>query len=362
MAESEQQGGEKPHEPTQRKLDKAREKGEVPRSNDLSTAAAYGGLCLAAMAVGPGALPGLGATMQTLVDRPEALAPLFFDGPGATITGGLMGAVTLAILPFFVAPAVAALATIIAQRAFVVSGEKLRPKLSRISIIKNAGNKFGRTGLFEFFKSFAKLLIYSLVLFLFVSAKLPEMAQTLLLEPGIAVATLARLCVEFLSLVFVIALVIGGIDVLWQRAEHMRRNRMTDKEIRDEVKDSEGDPYMKQQRRARGEQIARAQMMADVPRADVVIVNPSHYAVALAWDRSPGSAPVCVAKGVDEVALAIRRIATGAGVPIHSDPPTARRLHAETEVGAQIAPADYRAVAAAIRFADQMRRKAKGTI
>ncbi|MGI3164028.1 flagellar type III secretion system protein FlhB [Pseudooceanicola sp. 200-1SW] len=362
MAETEQQSGEKPHEPTQRKLDRAREKGEVARSADLTTAAAYGGLCLAALALGPEALPRLGAVMQTLIDRPEALAPLVFDGPGATIAGGLIGAVLLAILPFFLVPAGAALATILAQQAFVVSGEKLRPKLSRISILKNAGNKFGRAGLFEFFKSFTKLLIYSLVLFLFVSANLTEMAQILLLDPGLAVTTLARLCVEFLSLVFVIALVLGGIDLLWQRAEHLRKNRMTDKEIRDEVKESEGDPYIKQQRRARGQQIARAQMMAEVPRADVVIVNPSHYAVALAWDRHPGSAPVCVAKGVDEVALTIRRIATEAGVPIHSDPPTARRLHAETEVGAQIAPADYRAVAAAIRFADQMRRKAKGTI
>ncbi|WP_010141292.1 EscU/YscU/HrcU family type III secretion system export apparatus switch protein [Oceanicola sp. S124] len=361
MAETEQ-SGEKPHEPTQRKLEKAREKGEVPRSADLSTAAAYGGLCLAGLALGPGALLSLGGTLQVLLDQPASLAPLIFQGDPRATFGGLFAAVLAALLPFFLIPAGATLGSVIAQQAFVVSGQKLQPKLDRISILKNAGNKFGRNGLFEFFKSFLKLLIYSTVLFFFVSARLPQMANTLLLDPGIAVATLLRLCIDFLAIVFVIALCLGGIDFLWQRAEHLRRNRMTDKEIRDEMKESEGDPYIKQQRRFRAERIARSQMMAEVPKADVVIVNPTHYAVALTWDRKPGTAPVCVAKGVDEIAARIRELAAEHGIPVHRDPPTARRLHAETEIGEQISQADYRAVAAAIRFADEMRRRAKGRI
>ncbi len=100
------------------------------------------------------------------------------------------------------------------------------------------------------------------------------------------------------------------------------------------------------------------QMMQDVPKADVVIVNPTHYAVALTWSRLPGQAPVCVAKGQDAVALRIRALAQEAGVPIHSDPPTARALHATTRVGAEIAQDHYRPVAAAIRFAEDMRRRA----
>lgn len=361
MAETEQ-SGEKPHEPTQRKLEKAREKGEVPRSADLSTAAAYGGLCLAGIALGPGALISLGGAMQVMIDQPARLAPLVFEGDARAIFGGLMLAVITAILPFFLVPAAAALGAVIAQQAFVVSGQKLQPKADRISILKNAKNKFGRNGLFEFFKSFIKLLIYSTVLFLFVSARLPEMANTLFLEPGIAAARLLRLCIDFLAIVFVIAACLGGVDFLWQRAEHLRRNRMTDKEIRDEMKESEGDPYIKQQRRMRAERIAKAQMMAEVPKADVVIVNPSHYAVALKWDRKPGTAPICIAKGVDEIAARIRELAAEHGVPLHSDPPTARRLHAEIDIGEQISPADYRAVAAAIRFADDMRRRAKGRV
>ena len=115
---------------------------------------------------------------------------------------------------------------------------------------------------------------------------------------------------------------------------------------------------MKQQRRQKGMEIAASQMMAEVPKADVVIVNPTHYAVALAWSRDPGSAPVCVAKGVDHMARTIRELAHEHGVPVHSDPPAARALHVGTEIGAEIDPAQYRAVAAAIRFADTMRRKA----
>lgn len=361
MAE-EDTGSEKPHEPTQRKLQKAREKGEVPRSNDLSTAAAYGGLCIAGAALGGPALTRLGGALQSLIDQPDSLAPLFFGGAAGAPTGGLMASVGLAVLPFFLIPAAAALVAVIAQQAFVVSGDKIRPKLSRISVISNAKNKFGRGGLFEFAKSFAKLLIYSACLYFFVAAKLPEMVNTLYLGAGIATATLLQLCVEFLLIVFLISLSIGGIDFLWQRAEHMRKNRMSDKDMRDEFKDAEGDPHMKQQRRQRGQEIANSKMMTDLPKADVLIVNPTHYAVALKWDRTRGSAPVCLAKGVDEVAAVMRRIAGENAVPIHSDPPTARKLHATVEIGDQIDPDDYRAVAAAIRFADQMRSKAKGRI
>ena len=100
-------------------------------------------------------------------------------------------------------------------------------------------------------------------------------------------------------------------------------------------------------------------MLADVPTADVVIVNPTHFAVALKWDRSAGSAPVCVAKGVDEIAARIRELASEHAVPLHSDPATARALHASVEIGSEIAPDHYRAVAAAIRFAENIRQKAK---
>ena len=127
----------------------------------------------------------------------------------------------------------------------------------------------------------------------------------------------------------------------------------------DENKQSDGDPHAKSQRRQRGQEIALNQMLLDVGKADVILVNPTHYAVALKWQRGDRSAPICVAKGVDEIAARIREAAAVAGVPVHSDPPTARAVHASVKVGHPIRPEHYAAVAAAIRFAEAMRKRAR---
>jgi len=350
---------EKPHEPTQKKLDEARRKGEIPRSSDLSVAAGYGGLLICVLAAGAGSVQALGDAMLTMIDQSARLAPLVFDGDPRAILGGLAWSATRGALPWFLLPALAVFGILAAQRGFTFAPAKLQFKLNRISPLSNAKNKYGRSGLFEFAKSFAKLLIYSAILAVFLKLRLPEMVSAPLGDPVYVVQLLARVTVEFIFIAFLIALSIGGIDLLWQRAEHQRKNRMSDKELRDEHKEAEGDPHMKQRRRAKAEEIALNQMMADVPTADVVIVNPTHYAVALTWSRKRGDAPVCVAKGMDEIARRIREVAQEAGVPIHSDPPTARALHATTELGAEIATEHYRPVAAAIRFAEMMRKRAR---
>ena len=126
----------------------------------------------------------------------------------------------------------------------------------------------------------------------------------------------------------------------------------------DEVKHSEGDPHIKQQRRQRAVEIAMNQMLSDVPDAGCRDRQPTHYAVALKWDRLSSGAPVCVAKGIDEIAARIREVAAENAVPIHSDPPTARALHASVDIGDEISPDHYVPVAAAIRFAEAVRRKA----
>ena len=350
---------DKRHEPTQKKLDDARRKGEVPRSNDLSVAAGYGGLLICALTAGAGSVQTLGGALITMLDQATDLAPLVFDGDPRATLGGLAGSAARSSLPWFLLPMMAVLGVLFAQRGFTFAPTKLQFKLSRVSPIANAKNKYGRSGLFEFAKSFTKLVVYSAVLGVFLKARLPDMASAPLGDPVFAVQLLARMAIEFLFVAFLIALSIGGLDFLWQRAEHLRKNRMSDKEMRDEHKEAEGDPYMKQHQRSRAEEIALNQMMADVPKADVVIVNPTHFAVALRWSRKRGEAPVCVAKGVDEIAARIREIADQAEVPVHSDPPTARALHATTDIGREIAPDLYRPVAAAIRFAEAMRRQAK---
>lgn len=350
---------DKQHEPTQKKLDDARKKGEIPRSADLSVAAGYGGLLLCILMAGAGSIETLGQTFTILLDQASSIAPLVFEGDPRAPTGGLAFSVVVGVAPWFLFPALIVLAVISAQRGFTFAPNKLRLKSSRISPMSNAKNKYGRTGLFEFAKSFSKLVIFSACLGFFLNARLAEMSSTPLGEPGYSILLLMRVATEFILVAFLIALSIGAIDFLWQRAEHMRKNRMSDKEMRDEYKESEGDPHMKQSRRTRAQEIALNQMMADVPTADVIIVNPTHYAVALKWSRERGNAPVCIAKGVDEIALQIRKVAEGEQIPIHSDPPTARALFATTAIGDEIDPEHYRAVAAAIRFADAVRKRAK---
>ena len=362
MSGPSQDDAEKSHEATPQKLQKAREKGEVAKSTDLSVAAAYAGLLLAALAVGAGSLQQLGTTLMVLLDQPDRIASLMFDGPSSAPVGGLLSTLSSALAPWFVIPALAVLLSILGQKAFVVAPSKIQPKLSRISLISNAKNKFGRSGLFEFAKSFTKLILYSVCLGLFLQSRLSEIIAVTTTSPSIAVTQLVRLCIEFLFLVLVIATAIGGIDAVWQHKEHLRKNMMSRKEVTDEAKEAEGDPHFKQQRRQRGQEIAMNRMMTDVPTADVIIVNPTHFAVALKWNRTKGSAPVCVAKGVDETAARIRETASIAGVPIHQDPPTARALHATVEIGQEIQHEHYKAVAAAIRFAEQMRQRAKGSV
>ncbi|WP_171230278.1 flagellar type III secretion system protein FlhB [Ruegeria sp. HKCCA4008] len=350
---------DKSYEPTPQKLLKAREKGEVPKSNDLSVVAAYTGLLIALLTVGQYCVEHMGTGFMVLIDQSDAFARLLTDGPSHAPVAGVLKSALLPVALLFCLPAAAVLLNLIAQRALIFAPSKLKPKLSRISMISNAKNKFGRGGLFEFAKSTTKLLIYSTCLALFLKANLTEILSASAAPAKSSILLMMNLLFRFLFIVIAIALAIGVVDFLWQYAEHMRKNRMSRKEIMDETKDAEGDPHVKQHRRQRAQEIATNQMLADVPGADVVIVNPTHYTVALKWTRVAGSAPVCVAKGVDEIAATIRSAAGEAGVPIHSDPPTARALHATVDIGQEIAEEHYRPVAAAIRFAEAMRKRAK---
>ena len=349
---------EKEHEPSQKRLDDARARGEIARSPDLVTACGYAGLLLGALALGKQSITTIGNVGIALLEQADRLAPLMMNG-GAAPVAGLMSPLLGATIPFLVVPGMIALAYLIASKSLIFTPEKLAPKLSRISPLSSAKQKFGRTGLFEFVKSALKLIIISGLLTTFLVQRSDKIIGTLYLTPAISTAVLMRLFLDFMCIVFIISVTIGAVDFLWQRAQHRRQNRMSRKDMQDESRDQDGDPHMKAQRRQRGYDIATNQMLADVGKADVIVVNPTHYAVALQWNRAAKKAPVCLAKGTDEIAARIREKAAEAGIPIHSDPPTARAIHASIEIGQEIRPEHYRAVAAAIRFAENMRKRAR---
>ena len=198
---STQDDDEKSFDPTPQKLRKARDKGEVARSTDLFVVAAYAGLLIALLTSGKPALTQFGALLSVLIDQSDTLADLILEGPARGTVAAIVELTGRSLLPLFTVPAVAVLLCIAAQRAFVFSPEKLQPKISRISILSNFRNKFGRSGLFEFAKSFAKLLIYSTCLALFLRARLPEIVATSASGVQAAIAAMLSLLLQFLIIV-----------------------------------------------------------------------------------------------------------------------------------------------------------------
>jgi flagellar biosynthetic protein FlhB len=355
----EEEGSEKPFEATPRKIEEARKRGEVPISQDLITFSVYLGVLTTAIFLGLHSVNQIGAGLIIFLDSPEVFTDAVFGVGGRHGYGRIFWSLFASVFLWFALPTAFALLTAFAQGALVFASTKLKPKLSRISPVSNAKQKYGRDGIFNFFKSFLKLVVYSVVLGVVFQSHLDEILSMPSLPVASNLTLTAELCFDFLVAAAIAILVFAATDLAWQRAQFFRKQRMSLQELRDENKETEGDPHTKQARRQKAYDIATNQMLQDVPDADVVVVNPEHYAVALKWVRSRGTAPVCVAKGVDEVAARIRKTANESGVPIYRDPPTARALHASVEIGSEISTDHYQAIAAAIRFADAIREKAR---
>jgi flagellar biosynthetic protein FlhB len=351
--------GEKVFDPTPQRLAEARRKGDIPRSTDVTAAASYLALLAVCGTAGGYALVQAGSVLMIFIAQPDRLMGALLGPGGPGLSGAILLEALAALAPVFLVPIGAVLVSLFAQQAITFSGEKLEPKLSRLSLVANAKKKFGAAGLVEFGKGAAKLALVATALSLYLARDLDRMIGAATAEAAVLGGMMMESLGVLLTITTVIAVSVALLDVVWQQFEHRRRLRMSYQDLREESKQSEGDPYMKAQRRGRAEAIATNRMLLDVPKADVVIVNPIHVAVALRWSRAKGSAPVCVAKGEDALALKIREIAATAGVPLHDDPPTARALHATVAIGREIAPEQYRAVAAAIRFSERMRKAAR---
>lgn len=350
--------GEKSHDPTQRRLDEARRQGDIPLAPEVTTFAVQAAMALVVIVLGGITLQAAGGALAGFLIRADSgaaagMAPALL----ATARPGLL-AVLLPLLPWFLLPPLAAILALLAQRAPAFAPSKIAPKPSRLSPVANARQKYGPRGLMEFAKAFGKLVVVSALLGTYLSAHRDRIIATAALEPRVALGELGDLVGGLAIRVVVAASVFALIDLGWQRHSHQTRNRMSRKQLMDEMKETEGDPHMRQQRRSRATALATAPLRKAVAEASVVIVNPTHYAVALAWDPERDGAPRCVAKGVDDIALRIREFAAEAGIPVHSDPATARALFTTTRIGDEVNRQHYRAVAAAIRFADRMRARA----
>ncbi|MEL7028797.1 MAG: flagellar type III secretion system protein FlhB, partial [Pseudomonadota bacterium] len=245
----------------------------------------------------------------------------------------------------------------IVQQMPVLSTEKMQPKLSKLSLIQGAKRLFGAQGLVNFLKGVFKLAIVSVILVAVLWPERDALAALVTLDLAMVLPFAKDLAVRMMACVLAAMTAIAALDYAYQRWEYMKRQRMTKQEVKDEFKQSEGDPAVKAKIRQVRQERSRQRMMAAVPEASVVVTNPTHYAVALKYEHGQAGAPVCLAKGVDSLALRIRETAEEHDVPIVENPPLARALYGSVEIEEEIPIEHYKAVAEVIGY---VMRKAKG--
>jgi len=245
------------------------------------------------------------------------------------------------------------------QTGLMFTPDKLKPDFGKLSILKGLQRLFGIDGFIQFAKSVLKVAITTALVWWMLKPHLAELERLATIDPGGILPFLADVLRRLVFAVLALMLVIAGADWMIQRQRFMARMRMSKEEIKEEFKNTEGDPHV----RARQKQIrverSRRRMMAAVPKATLVVMNPTHYAVALKYVQGEDEAPLCLAKGLDAIALKIREVAEENRIPVIEDPPLARALYATVEIDEMIPPAHYEAVAKIIGFIlKQSRRRA----
>jgi flagellar biosynthetic protein FlhB len=236
------------------------------------------------------------------------------------------------------------------QTGFMYSPDKLKPSWNKLSPMAGLKRMFGLDGLMQFFKSLLKIIIVGVLAWFVVKPHVHELEGLSALAPSAILPLTADILRRLVFAVAGFLLVITGFDYFWQRYRFMQRMRMTKEELKDEFKQSDGDPHVKARQRQLRHERAKRRMMQAVPTATVVVMNPTHYAVALHYEAGGTGAPKCVAKGLDNVALKIREIAEASGVAVIEDPPLARALYAAVDIDDVIPAAHYEAVARIIGF------------
>ena len=347
MAEQ-QDNAQRTEDPTPKRLADARKKGDAPKSQEVTAA-----VMLAAGALGLWMLAGPAATSVM------HLGAAFLDHPHEFLTDGaalqqILVAVSLqlgaalglvAILVF-----VAAILANVGQAMPVFTTERMKPSLQKISMIAGAKRVFGPTGLVNFAKGVGKLIIVGALLFYALWPDRELLVVSLSADAGTLLSMIKALTLKLVGLTVIAMLIIAALDLAFQRHSWMKRLRMTKEEVRRELKETEGDPQVKGRQRQLRDARMRKRMLAAVKDATVVIMNPTHYAVALDYEMGASEAPTCIAKGIDDLALRMRETAREHGVPVVENPPLARALHASVEIDQEIPIEHFEAVAKVIGF------------
>nr|WP_294527270.1 flagellar type III secretion system protein FlhB [uncultured Rhodopila sp.] len=348
MADESESTGDKTEAATSRHLDQARDAGRVPISREAtifaSMTAVVGLLAYQAQ-----------ATMRDLLSAlSQYLAQA--DGSWRDGSGTAIRDVSFAVLPYLLAATFGAAAAVLLQTGFLLNGSVLEPKFSRISPVAGVKRLFGRQGLEELVKSLAKLAAHGAAIWIAIRGDLPSLMLLPRQDPSVLPSAVARPIFHIFLASLLCHAMLATADIFWVRFRYARDLRMSRQDIREEFKETEGNPHTKARIRRIRMMRARKRMMAQVPKATVVVTNPTHYAVALAYDRATNPAPRVVAKGTDEVAARIREVAAAANVPLVANPPLARALY-RLELDAEIPAEHYKAVAEIIAYVWRLGRR-----
>jgi flagellar biosynthetic protein FlhB len=344
---------ERSEDPTQKRLIEAQERGDVVKSQEVNAWFILGGGTLVLMAFAGAMGQGLAATFRGLIANAHAIRVENRGFLDIVAKLQLELIATLAI-PFLLLALAAILGNVV-QHQFVWSTEPLKPKLSKISPLAGVKRLFSKQALANFAKGLAKIALIAVVLAALLWPERHRLERLVATDPAALLPIAQSMSLAVLGAVIAILALIAAADYLFQYRQWFERQKMSVRELKEEFKQTEGDPMVKAKIRQIRETRMRKRMMAAVPTASVVITNPTHYAVALKYERGM-NAPLCVAKGVDAMALRIRDVAVANDVPIVQNPPLARALHATVEIDQEIPPEHYRAVAEIIGYVMRLNR------
>jgi flagellar biosynthetic protein FlhB len=343
---------ERSEDPTQKRLDEALQRGDVVKSQEVNTWFVLAGATLILLSFSGSMSTGITGLLGGLVANAHQIP---VDGLGLLHTMQTLGLSTIAAvaLPFLLLILAAILGNMV-QHRLVWSAEQLKPKLSKISPAAGVKRLFSKIALANFVKGLVKLALIGGVMAALLWPKRHQLDGLVTMDPAVILALTKTLSLEMLGTVVAILAIVAAADYLFQYRQWHERQKMSVRELKEEFKQTEGDPAIKAKIRQLRQSRARRRMMAAVPKASVIITNPTHYAIALQYDRGM-NAPLCLAKGIDTIALKIREVAAEHNIPIVENPPLARALHATVEIDQEVPPEHYRAVAEVIGYVMRLR-------
>lgn len=343
MAEGEDKDS-KTEEPTEKKIRDAVDKGNVPFSREVPIFASTLGMLVYLVFFLPSSIGRFSETLRDLLEQSDgwrlenggdALALfrlLFFEASGI-------------LLPVFALLMGFGLAASVLQNMPSPVLDRIQPKLERISPIKGFGRIYGAKGMVEFAKNISKIVFVSVIVATVMKSEYFHSLDFMFMDPTLIAPDMARMAGKVIVIVLIFTATLAVLDVLWTRYSWHNDLKMSKQDIKDEMKQSDGDPIIKARQRSLARDRARRRMIADVPRATLVIANPTHFAIALRYVREEGGAPIVIAKGQDLIALKIREVAEAHGIPVFEDPPLARSIFAQVSVDNFIPAEFYKAVA-----------------